>query len=344
MRNCLSWAALPLLAAGCAAPLPNLDDTNLLLENSVIPMNSGTLGNSGTRSGSGPRFQDEDYSPSGMFMTEHGEFMLQRKRYEPMVFADILWQPNSDIKSEPGSFDLTHYRVDGKVPLALDPDSYLELGAYFGARNYNTSASFPVGDDTLYDVGLYLGGGVFVSDEVLIEGLFYPGVYSDFDGDSLNHNDYQWYFDALAVWRPQEDLYWKFGLTHDGTFQDTEVYPLIGVSYAISSQWRLDILLPRSAEISYSPDASTILLADVTLDGDQFEMHSSALPGSSTSHVQEIRVGLGGIYRFNDTVSTFAKVGMTVAGDYLLTNGDGIFADGTLEPAVFFTAGVGLDF
>lgn len=343
MRDCLSWAALPLLAAGCAAPLPHFDDGKY---DAKYDVGSAAAAGPAAVASTALRAQDEDYSPSGMFMSAHGDFMLKRRRFQPMASADILWQPNSDVSSEPGDFNLTQYDIDAKVPIAIDPDAYLELGGYFGARHYDTSSSFAMPSETFYDLGLYLGGGGFVNDDLLIEGSFYPGIYSDFDG-TLTHSDYQWYFDALAVWRTQEDLFWKFGLTHDGIFKDVEVYPLLGVSYVINSQWRLDILLPRSAEISFTPDPEspkTIVLAEVTLDGNQYEAHSVAVSGGSATHVQEIRVGLGGIYRFNDMFSLFGRIGATVGGDYELTDGNGSYATGTLDPALYLSLGFGLDF
>ena len=233
---------------------------------------------------------------------------------------------------------------DGRwAQIQPDPDSYLELGGYLNARDYNTSSNFAMRDDTLYDIGVYIGGGTFVSEEVLLEGSFYPGIYSDFDG-SLHSDDFQYYADLLVDWRSREDLFWKFGVSHNGLFDDTEVYPLIGVAYVIDSEWRVDVLLPRSAEISFSPSASTILMANLTLDGNQYEVNSGAVSGSSTAFVQEYRLGVGGIYRFNDSVSTFGRFGWAFAGDYDVSSGNGFFADGELESTLFFTVGVGLDF
>lgn len=288
--------------------------------------------------------QDQDYSPSGLFNDNHGDFMLQRQRFEPMARFDILFLPDADIKGEPGDFDLTYPTANMKIPLAVDPDTFVEVGGYFGVRSYDTSGTFVATDDKLYEIGVYLGVGTFINEDFLLQGLFYPGVYSDLDG-GLNHNDYQWYFDILGVFRTSEDLFWKVGVSHNGLFDDLEAYPLLGVSYIIDSQWRLDILLPRSAEVSYALNPSTILLADLTLDGNQYQTHSVAVPGSGTAaHVQELLIGVGAIYRFNDQVSMFGKLGSSLAGDYDYTSGNGLRSDGSLTSGFFLTLGFGLDF
>lgn len=363
MRNRLLWAALPLLA-GCAATLPQYDDGNSLLvgseRESTSPPSSTApregLLPPGTGLGSTPAWpastfsarrvfaQDENYSPSSLFTDNHGDFILQQDRFEPMARFDILWQPESDIKGEPGDFDLTYPAADVKVPLAVDPDTFVTLGGYFAVRSYDTSGTFTASEDNLYEIGAYLGVGTFVNEDFLLEALFYPGVYSDLDGN-LNHNDYQWYFDAMGVFRTDEDLFWKIGVSHSGLFDDLEVYPLLGVSYVISAEWRIDVLLPRSAEVSYALNPSTILLANLTLEGDQYQTHSVSVPGSgSAAHVQELRIGLGAIYRFNDRVSMFGRLGTTLAGDYNYTSGDGLRSDGSLTSGAFLTLGLGIDF
>ena len=159
MRNRLLWAALPLLA-GCAATLPQYDDGISLLvgserESTALPsstapregvMPSG-VGSFGTVPVStffaSPVFpQDEDYSPTGLFMDNHGDFILQQERYEPMARFDVLWMPDASLKGEPGSFDLVFPTADVQVPLAVDPDTFVTVGGYFGARDYDTSSSF----------------------------------------------------------------------------------------------------------------------------------------------------------------------------------------------------------
>ncbi len=311
-----------------------------------MPSGVGSLGTvSVSTFSASPVFpQDEDYSPTGLFMDNHGEFILQQERYEPMARFDILFLPDATLKGEPGSFDLIYPTADVQVPLAVDPDTFVTVGGYFGARDYDTSSSFVASDDTLYEIGAYLGAGTFVNEDFLLEALFYPGVYSDLDG-GLNSDDWQWYIDALGTFRTAEDLFWKVGLSHNGLFDDVEVYPLLGVSYIIDSQWRLDILLPRSAEVSYALNPSTILLADLTLDGNQYQTHSVDVPGSgSAAHVQELLIGVGAMYRFNDRVSMFGKLGSSLAGDYDFTSGNGARSDGTLTSGFFLTLGFGIDF
>ena len=85
------------------------------------------------------------------------------------------------------------------------------------------------------------------------------------------------------------------------------------------------------------------------LEGDQYRVRSDVASGRQRFdyQVQELRLYVGGIHRFDDHTSAFARVGSALAGDHSLhapgMSGP-ITVRGQLEPVLMFELGFGLDF
>lgn len=288
-----------------------------------------------------------DYSPSGLFAERHGSFLTKAKRYEPRLMARYSLMPNGQLTSEPGSFDLQEVRVRGDAPIVLDPGNYLTLGGEFRTRQYNVSRNvLGAFDEDVYVLGLRLGAGVFVNEDFLLEGMFRPGIYSDLDG-TLTSDDWQWFGHAMGTFRVRDDVFLKAGLAVSEDFADVGLIPLAGVSWLIGDQWRVDILLPHRAEVSWSPNsgATTIALGGY-LEGDQYFVRGPATGGKRRAkwQTQEITVAATLIHRLNDYISVFGSAGSAIAGDYKFRDGTSQRFDGSLEPTAFFNVGVGFDF
>ena len=265
-----------------------------------------------------------DYSPGGLFAERHGGFLTRAKRYEPRLFGRYTLMPNGQVTSEPGSFDLQEVRVRGDVPVTLDPDNYLSLGGEFRQRKYDFSNNvLGVRDEDIYVLGARIGAGVFVNDDFLVEGMFRPGIDSDLDG-TLTSRDWHWFGHALGTYRVREDLFLKAGIAVSEDFADVSVIPLAGLAWTIDDQWRIDILLPHRAELSWSPNAGTSTLrAGIYLEGDNYRVRAPASLGKQRIEwqTQEITVSVGLVQRFSDYLSVFGEVGSTLAGDYKLRDG-----------------------
>src|SRR5690606_39090000 len=109
----------------------------------------------------------------------------------------------------------------------------------------------------------------------------------------------------------------KGGVAVSEDFADVDVIPLAGLALTIHDQWRIDILLPHRAEISWSPNAeATIVRAGIYLEGDQYRVRTA---GNRVDwQTQEITVAAGLVQRMNDYVSVFGEIGSAIAGDYKL--------------------------
>lgn len=288
-----------------------------------------------------------DYSPGALFMDRHGGFLTQSKRYEPKIWARYALMANAQVADEVGSFDLQEVRARADVPIALDPDDYITIGGEFRRREYDVTNNVAgVTDDDVYSIGLRIGAGVFVTDDTLLEAMLRPGVYSDLDG-TLTSRDWQWFGNALATFRVRDDLFLKGGVDVSETFADFGVVPLAGLAWVVSDQWRLDLLLPHRAEISWSPNAgATNVSAGVYIEGDQYRLRSPANQALRRYEwqTQEITASVSLHQRFTDYFSVFGELGSTLAGDYKLRGTTNQRFDGALEPTFFFNAGIGIDF
>jgi hypothetical protein len=288
-----------------------------------------------------------DYSPSGLFAERHGGFLTRAKRYEPKLFVRYMVMADAQVTSEPGSFDLQELRARGDIPITLDPDSYMSLGAEFRQRDYDFSNNvLGARDEDVYVLGARIGAGLFINDEFLVEAMFRPGIYSDLDG-TMTSQDWHWFGHALGTYRIREDLFLKAGAAVSEDFADVDVIPLAGLAWTIDEQWRVDLLLPHRAEISWSPNAGTSTIrAGVYLEGDNYRVRGPASLGKPRVEwqTQEITISAGLVQRLSDYLSVFGEVGSAVAGDYKVRDGSSQTYTGSLDPTFYFNVGVGFDF
>jgi len=303
--------------------------------------------------------QDPDYSLYGMFQQAHGTFMAGMARYEPMISIDLGVYPNMRIKNEPGSFDLLRYGIDADFPIALSPDGYLLLGFYANARDYDFTSSTTLADEEVYAVGLKFGFGAFLDENTLLQVETQPGIWSDMDS-GLHHEDYDFPSSALMTFRTTDALFWKAGVRYNQIFEDAPWLPYLGVSWHItammtpegmgpgdSGSWRLDVLLPEYAELSWWPAPDTGYQWGFEVDGGEYHVRTSAATGNQRDdiHVQEVTTYLGMTHRMSDTFSIRARAGATLAGNNDLTNGANGFTkvDGALDHGFFASVSFGID-
>lgn len=352
----LPWiGAVAVASSGALAQSPPSSSTWRPTPSAFTPRAFGagsgvTLGHdAGLRAPQGP-----DYTNEGFFRDAYGDFMDKRQRWQPTARGSFLLQPKQAIDSEGGDFDLLMENAYVEKQIVIAHHGYLIAGAEFHRRNYLSDvrvrrgiATGAVGDQDLYGIGLILGGGLFIQDDLLVEAALRPSIRSDFDGTLHGGDDYRMFFRSRIEWRVQDDLFLKAGLDYDETYRDVNLLPVIGVSWMPVPDWRVDVLLPKYAEVTWELDPAVLFNFGIDVMGDEYHVRSSAATQKIRSdiQVQEIRVGVGAQFRFNDQLSVFGRFGVNVAGDYKFGDADDLdIADGTLEPALFFQAGIGFDF
>jgi hypothetical protein len=280
-----------------------------------------------------------------LFTRAHIDFVAKSERFKPMLEASVTSMPDTRVRSEPGHFDLRQLKADALVPIPLDQDTFLLLGFSAGSRDYNFDDVPGAGNDTLYHLGLRIGGGRYVTENLVLRGYWQPSLNADLD-DGLSSDDFNpWLGDALAIYRTGENVFIKAGLIFTDAFNSV-VVPAGGVSWIFAPDWRLDALLPRNTEISFMPNANWQFHGGVELEGlDEGKYRvTTSTPAGKEQHevrVQEARAFLGAIYRFNLNLSSFIKAGAAVGGDYDWDFTGGFDYNGSLEPSPFVQAGLG---
>jgi hypothetical protein len=294
-----------------------------------------------------PVLQEPDYSMRGLFQQAHGDFMLKRERYDPMLEVGVQYVPNDEVNGEAGHFDLYNGFFDLEAAITVSTDAYIELGAYLGMRNYATTNMIGFADERLFSAGAKLGFGYFLDENLLLEGMIAPGVWSDLDG-TLHSDDYDFPTSLLLTIRREDDLFFKVGVRYNEVFVDANVLPWLGLSWQFLDQWRLDVLAPESVELSYWATPEFGILAGGEIQGAQYFVRSDIATGSQRANVnvQEIIIYGGLMWRPTDVLSLAGRLGAVVAGDYKLDDGNAATArvDGTLDPAMFLEFTFGFDF
>lgn len=254
--------------------------------------------------------------------------------------------PEAQLHNEPGEFDLLQWTLDATVPLPLSRDDFLVAGALAGTRDYDFTGVPTLADERLHRYALRLGAGAFVDDDLVVQGYWQPGVWSDLDG-TLHTEDWRlWYGRALAIWRAAPDVFWKAGFILTDAV-DTGALPLLGVTWHLGAQWRLEVLLPRDLKLVWWPDPAWALSAGLRIEADEYHIRGPEELGTPEHdvHVQEVYAFLGAEHLLTDSLSLFVRAGTSVAGNYDWSYGGGLpDYDNTLEPALFATAGLGFRF
>lgn len=292
------------------------------------------------------RPQEPDYSPRALFQQAHGDFMLKRERFNPMVELRASSLTDAAVQHEQGRFDLLRAGFDAEAPITVAHDGYLTFGAFYEGRHYSTKNTAGFGNETLYAAGGKFGFGWFLDENMLLEGMVQPGSWSDWDG-TLHHKDFDFPASALLTVRYSDEIFWKIGARYNETFEDANVLPTVGFTWATESV-RVDLLLPESFEVSLWPSADFGILFGAQIQGAQYHVRTNEALGSERAdvRVQEAIVYTGALWRMNDYTSLMVRAGASVAGDYKLDEGQAATKrmTGTLEPALFLEVTFGLDF
>jgi hypothetical protein len=303
--------------------------------------------------------QGPDYTPRGMFLQQHGDFLNGMERYEPMISLRSMAMPSQHIQGEPGSFDIIGYGADASLPFNVSSDGYLLFGAYYEGRSYKFSSDSGLNDEYLHAGGVKIGFGGFLDDNLLFEIESHPGVFTDGDG-GLHHQDYDFPSHLLFTWRTVEHFFLKMGVRYNQIYEDAPWLPYLGFGWNITGAtpasgggtdagaWRLDVLLPEKAEVSYWSSASLGWMFGVEVRGAEYHVRTSAATGNQEDnlHIQEIISYLGTTWRMSDAMSLGARAGAVLSGDYHLTNGFTGFnkVEGALDQGFFADISFGFDF
>lgn len=355
------------LATAAAAQAPTLDNSKFREVGGAAaergkpaaePATGRTLGDYTPRYADATGYQDgqnpDRYSMNAIFRKNHGDFLDRRERFDPAIELSARLLPHEQIKHEPGSFDMVGYDIDARLPVLVSTEGYLTFGAYYQGRSYDFSSRFgtrnnstSLSDETLHALGVHLGFGVFLDDNVLFEMETSPGAWTDADA-GLHHQDFDFPSRAMFTLRAMDRLFFKIGARYNQIFEEAPWLPYLGISVEVVEGFRIDILAPESAELSFWPNPSTGLLFGAEVNGAEYHVRTTEATGNQRANVrvQETVVYFGLLQRFTDNFSFRGRIGAVVGGDYELTSGAATFdpADGTLASGLYAEISFGIDF
>lgn len=341
---CAAVATSVLLAAQGAAPIPSDADHGELLQAGAATTEPSWLDLSGPalRIENALPQDDDRYSVAALFNQAHGEFMQKGFQFRNNLRASYGYQLETGVSGNGDEMQFDDASAEAFMPFTVDPDMMLIVGARYGQRRYDFNSSRPrTTDETVYEAAFHVGFGRFFTEDLYVEAMFRPGVYTDFDG-TLHSEDWRFYGDVIATYRFDPGFYGKIGGVYDGTFSDSPGYPVLGFGLILSDTFRMDLLAPKYVELSWIPDASWIIKGGLSLDGERYSLRppKGALVGDRyTVWTQEFELYLDATMRMNDSLSFYGRGGLTLTGDY-----DWGAFSGAIDPAPFFEVGVGLNF
>jgi hypothetical protein len=332
-----------LLAAQGAAPIPSDADTGALLQAGAGTPEPSWLDLSGPALRIENALQDDDrYSVAALFNQAHGEFMQKGFQFRNNLRVSYGYQLETGVSGNGDEMQFDDASAEAFMPFTVDPDMMLILGARYDQRRYDFNSSRPrTTDETVYEAALHVGFGRFFTEDLYVEAMFRPGVYTDFDG-TLHSEDWRFYGDVIATYRFDAGFYGKVGGVYDGTFSDSPGYPVLGFGLVLSDTFRMDLLAPKYVELSWIPDASWIVKGGLSLDGERYSLRppkGALVDDRYTVWTQEFELYLDATMRVNDNLSFYGRGGLTLTGDY-----DWGAFSGAIDPAPFFEVGVGLNF
>ena len=292
------------------------------------------------------RSYDDPYGSHALFDESHGQFMQDWQGFRPEITGSYFFRPDTEIQSEPGTFDENAFSLDAHYQLPVAPDTWIEGGARYRARVLEFSSNFQGADEdeTLHELALEVRFGQFINDDLLVVASFSPGIYSDIE-QTLNSRDYQFFGSGIGVYRMSPDLYLQGGLFVNQDFEDLPVYVGGGVVWLFAPRWRLDVFAPRHARLQWNPTDRLFLEGFLTLEGREYSRRATARFGTQRQLIQtqDVRAGVSGTWRFTDMFSANASFGSTLFGDYDFQGPTGQ-SNGQLQSELFFTLGFGVNF
>jgi hypothetical protein len=277
------------------------------------------------------------------FEAKHEDFILKATSLAPISLTGT-WVPDTTIEGEPGELNFTQGLLDATLPLPLDADSFLIVGALAGVRDVHFDGVPVLADDQLHRYGVRLGYGRFLSDNWLVQGYWQPSIYSDLDG-TLNSDDYRPYYGTLlSVYRTSPTWFWKAGLTSNDA-ADTCIIPLGGFAWHFADRWSMQVLAPRDANLVYASGPWLVSMGFM-MESDEYHVRSpDALDLEHDVHVQELYAHVTVERALSRHVSFLIRSGSTVSGEWDWGYGSGTERyDGTIEPGAFVVAGLSYRF
>jgi hypothetical protein len=258
------------------------------------------------------------------------------------------YQPENQEDGGPGEFDLQEFQAKFEVPLPAGEDFYFRFGMDYGARLFDfqevQGAGTSESSETLHKAVGSIGAGIFFSENFLLTGAVRLGLYSDFD-ETPDDDDFDTQGDAIVVYRINPGTQLIAGAARSKAFEDYDVYPLIGFRVrGEDGALHVGLTFPQELRVGYNFSEDFQLYGGVWITGDEYRAGLGGRGDRFNVRIQDRRCGGGVLYWFDDHFNVLFEGGLTLGGEFeFKTENAGQFSD-DVDPAGYFSAGVGAAF
>jgi hypothetical protein len=206
-----------------------------------------------------------------------------------------------DSKAEVGNN--RRLRLKLNVPLTFNPKLRLALGLSYAHEQFRfeeiQDAEYPL-YQRLEDKSLRSIGMRFYLKRDLNNGNFLKSRFGvDLNGDKITAIGFSRFFkgNISVVYGRQKDPYTELGL---GLYAGYDlgipsIFPIFNYNKILNSSWLMELVLPKSAKIIYTPDQKTQFSATLEVSGASYHMQEEVLPGYNNLELRqsELRFHMG---------------------------------------------------
>lgn len=237
----------------------------------------------------------------------------------------FLYEPSHKEDGGAGEFDLENYFFNIDLLAPQSQDSFLNFGLNYQFRSYSFK---PVASPTelsaldLHAIPFTLGYGVFLTEDLLLQGQGTLGIYSDF-ADFPREEEFQLHAKGIIAYRINPFTQLLLGAFRSKDFDSSGFLPLAGFRLQSGGgKLHISVTLPQEAVVSYFISPHTSLYAKGTISGDEY----SAVVGPRDLRIdiwqQDRRIGFGANHWFNEHFNIGLEAGLNFAAEFEFQRND----------------------
>jgi hypothetical protein len=231
----------------------------------------------------------------------------------------FLYEPGHKEDGGAGEFDLQNYFFNADLLAPQSQDSFLNFGLNYQLRSYSfkpVNSPTEVSSLDLHAIPFTLGYGIFLTEDLLLQGQGTLGIYSDF-ADFPREEEFQIHAKGLMAYRINPFTQLLLGAFRSNDFDSSGFIPLVGFRLQSGGgRLHISVTLPQEAVVSYFISPHTSLYGKGTISGDEY----SAIVGQQDLRIdvrhQDRRLGFGATHWFNEHFNIGLEAGLNAKAEF----------------------------
>lgn len=227
--------------------------------------------------------------------------------------------PFNSVKDSLGKKQLNTIGVDVKLPIVLNKENVLILGADYQQSTIGSTQE-TVRDMTFSTSTLQIGLEHKWNKKSKMLFMSMTRLNSDFNSVNINH--FQQGGLVLGTTARNENFDWKYGMYYNAEFFGHMFVPLFGFNWKMNEHWRFKLVVPVNMEISYTSDKN--LIAGLKFEGVNGSFRTNQNPMGVDSYIDKADNNLWAFTEFEigKNVWFHAKAGYSILRKYRMFSND----------------------